>query len=114
MKILFYRNSVGIAPIEDFFNSLQPKTRVKSIWVLELLESNRFVSKSFFKKLKGVDELWEVRVDFSNTSIRILSFMPLADEFVLLHGFIKKSTSIPRKEILIAKSRKHEYQNQMK
>lgn len=113
MKILFYKTISGTAPIEEFLNIQQPKTRVKIIWVLELLETTHYVSKTFFKKLKGSDDLWEVRVDFSNTSIRILSFMQSADELVLLHGFIKKSMSIPRKEILVAKSRKQDYQNRL-
>ena len=111
MIILFYRRISGDSPIEDFLGSLDLKSRVKTIWVLELIESSHYVSQSFFKKLNGTGDLWEVRVNFSNTSIRIISFMPISDELVLLHGFVKKSMTIPRKELKIAISRKQEHLN---
>jgi phage-related protein len=111
MKIVFYKNENGESPMEDFLNSLDPKSRVKTIWVLELLESTRYVSTSFFKKLKGSGDLWEVRVNYSKTSIRIISYLSTFDELVLLHGFIKKSMTIPRKEMIIAQTRRQNHIN---
>ena len=57
------------------------------------------------KALSGYKKLWEVRTELKDGISRIL-FTIYGDVMVLLHGFVKKSQKIPKKEIDIAETRK--------
>lgn len=52
--------------------------------------------------------LRELRIKFSSNKIRIIYFLHTKNTFILLHGFRKKSASIPKREIKIALSRMKE------
>ncbi|WP_428659009.1 type II toxin-antitoxin system RelE/ParE family toxin [Reyranella sp.] len=52
--------------------------------------------------------LWEVRSDLTDGTIARVMFCIVADEMVLLHGFIKKTQKTPAKEIDLALRRKRE------
>lgn len=67
------------------------------------------VPVQYFKKLKGTDDLWEVRARFGSNSYRLLGFID-NDEFIILtHGFSKKSQKTPKQEIELAQQRKSDY-----
>ena len=53
--------------------------------------------------------LWEVRTKVPDGIARVLFTMD-GQMMILLHGFIKKTRKIPRKEINTARSRLRQYQ----
>ena len=108
-KIKFYRLETGKCPVEEFFDSLTNKQFEKIAFVLDLIEQIDIVPRKFFKKLKGTDDIWEVRVQQGNNIFRILGFFDGKDLVVLNHAFTKKSQKIPQKEIVVAEKRKHSY-----
>jgi phage-related protein len=110
-KIQFYRFGTGKCPVEEYFDSLTNKQFEKIAFVLDIIEQADIVPRNFFKKLKGTDEIWEVRVRQSNDIFRILGFFDGKDLVILNHAFTKKSQKIPAKEIATAEKQKRDYLN---
>ena len=108
-KIKFYRFETGKSPVEEFFGSLTNKQFEKISFVLDLIEQIDIVPRKYFKKLKGTDDIWEIRVQQSNNIFRILGFFDGKDLVVLNHAFTKKSQKIPQKEIAVTEQRKRNY-----
>lgn len=108
-KIKFYRLETGKCPVEEFFDSLTNKQFEKIAFVLDLIEQIDIVPRKYFKKLKGTDDIREVRVHQGNNIFRILGFFDGKDLVVLNHAFTKKSKKIPQKEIAVAEKRKRNY-----
>ncbi len=74
-QITFYRNESGKSPIEDFLKKLSPSQKKKTAFVLSLIEELPIVPKDYFKKMKGTDDLWEVRIQSGNNAFRLLGFL---------------------------------------
>jgi phage-related protein len=108
-KIKFYRLETGKCPVEEFFDSLTNKQFEKISFVLDLIEQIDIVPSKYFKKLKGTDDIWEIRVQHGNNIFRILVFFDRKDLVILNHAFTKKSQKIPQKEISVAEKRKQNY-----
>jgi phage-related protein len=64
------------------------------------------VSKEYFKKLVGTDDIWEIRIKFGRDIFRILCFFDDGKIIVLTNGFVKKSQKTPWSEIKLAERRK--------
>jgi phage-related protein len=111
-KIKFYRLETGKSPVEEFFDSLTNKQFEKISFVLDLIEQIDIVPRKYFKKLKGTDDIWEVRIQHGNNIFRILGFFDGKNLVILNHAFTKKSQKIPKKEIAVAEKRKHNYLKQ--
>nr|VFK03468.1 MAG: Phage derived protein Gp49-like (DUF891) [Candidatus Kentron sp. H]VFK04068.1 MAG: Phage derived protein Gp49-like (DUF891) [Candidatus Kentron sp. H]VFK06497.1 MAG: Phage derived protein Gp49-like (DUF891) [Candidatus Kentron sp. H] len=115
-EIIFYRTAGGRSPVEEFLDSLSPKQARKVVWVLQLVEEIDLVPVRYFKKLVGTDEIWEVRVDVSGDTFRILGFQD-GKSFVVLKsrlpkespkdtgkgnpGCVETKTRVPREERII-------------
>jgi phage-related protein len=108
-KINFYRLETGKCPVEEFFDSLSNKQFEKISFVLDIIEQIDIVPSKYFKKLKGTDDIWEIRVQQGNNIYRVLGFFDGNDLIVLNHAFTKKSQKIPQKEIATAEKRKRNY-----
>ena len=96
-------------PVEEFFDSLTNKQFEKVSFVLDLIEQIDIVPSKYFKKLKGTDDIWEIRVQHGNNTFRLLGFFDGKDLVILNHAFTKKSQKIPQKEISVAEKRKQNY-----
>lgn len=107
-KIEMYENSRGDKPIEEFFDSLEEKTRLKILHAFELLETFGLEGgHPHAKKLTG-SNLWEYRI-LGSDNIRIFYIAMTGKVFLILHGFKKKKQKTPSKEIRTAKDRLKEY-----
>jgi phage-related protein len=111
IEIEFYRISEGKCPVEDYLDTLLDKQVAKVLWTLRAIRELDPVPSHYLKKLKGTDELWEVRVIFGGNIFRILGFYHSDDKCVLVHGFTKKTEKTPQQEIATAEARKKEYEN---
>jgi len=110
-KIKFYRLETDKCPVEEFFDSLTNKEFEKISFVLDLVEQIDIVPAKYFKKLKGTDDIWEIRVQQGNNIFRILGFFDGKELVILNHAFTKKSQKIPPREIIVAEKRKRHYFN---
>lgn len=107
-QLVFYTSDFGNQPVLDFLRDLPPKDRAKVGYVLNWIEKLPIVHNKFLKKLSGTENLWEVRVDWSGNTYRILGFFH-KDNLVLVHAFSKKTQSVPIREIEVANQRKKRY-----
>jgi phage-related protein len=104
-----YRTGSGDSPVEAFLDSLTARQVQKVGWVLRLITDMGMVPTQYFKKLVGTDELWEVRVRSGGEAFRLLGFFDGPRRLVLTSGFAKKSSAVPRREIVRAEARKRDY-----
>ena|ERR1035438_5966823 len=107
-EIVFYKRPNGNSPIEEFIDSLNAKQASKILWTLRLVRNLERVTEEYLKKLKGTNDIWEIRIQFGNDIFRILGFFD-DHRIILTNGFVKKSQKTPKKEIELAEHRKKEY-----
>ena len=110
-EIIFYRTESGNSPVEEFFDSLQPKQAQKVAWTLQLIEELDVFPIRYFKKLVNTDGLWEVRAPAGGNTFRILGFLDGNHLVVLSNAFQKKTQKTPKREIKLAEQRKRDYLN---
>jgi len=108
-RIDFYKTEAGRSPVDDFLEGLDHKQALKVFWVLKLVKELEAVPGQYFQKMKGTDDLWEVRVQVGNNIFRLLGFFHGRDWVVLTNGFAKKDQKTPRMEIDLVEQRKRDY-----
>ena len=106
--ILFFKNSSGKCPVEEFLDDLSGKEAQKITWIMQLIEEIDKVPAQYFKKLKNTEDIWEIRAQTGSNIFRILGFFD-ANIFIATNGFRKKSEKTPAHEIYLATKRKNEY-----
>ncbi|OGV59528.1 MAG: hypothetical protein A2498_02980 [Lentisphaerae bacterium RIFOXYC12_FULL_60_16] len=67
------------------------------------------VPANYFKKLVNTDDIWEVRVDVSRNTFRLLGFFERQALIVLTNAFQKKTQQTPPAEIRLAEERKTDH-----
>jgi len=108
LSVNFYKSNDLRCPVIEFLDSLPAKEAQKITWVLRLIEEIDRVPSKYFKKLLPYD-IWEIRIDFSGNTYRILSFIYKDARLILTHGFVKKTQKVPKNEIEKALTYKSEY-----
>jgi phage-related protein len=97
-KIVFYRKEDGEEPVSEFLKGLPKKHQAKALHDITLLKE--FGAKLTMPYVRHIDgKLWELRVQSSGDISRIFYFAHNGTQFVLLHGFIKKTPKTPKREI---------------
>ena len=103
-EIEFYETHTGRCPVQDFIDDLDPKGQAKVLWVVDLLQKyGPRLGMPYAKHIGG--ELWELRIKMASNQYRIIYFLFTGKVFVLLHGFAKKTSAIPRRDLEIARER---------
>ncbi len=103
-KIAVYKNYFW-----DFYYQQSESVRLKIDWTIDLIRAIPIVPKKFFKKLKGTDDLWEIRVSANKGIYRIICFYDNENLIILTTGFQKKTQKTPKNEIKRAERIKKEY-----
>lgn len=103
-RVFSYKDARGKKPVYEFIDSLNTKTAAKVVRVIGLLkEHGPFLKRPFADKVEG--DIYELRIHFSDSQIRILYAFCGKGNIVLLHGFRKKSNQIPSEELIKANHR---------
>ena len=110
-EIQFYKKN-NKNPIMDFILSLDEETQLDVLAILRKMESDPFNLGTLSKKIKGVKNLFELRVKGKNIIIRLFYCYKKNKIIIVLHGFIKKTQKIPLKELELAIKRKKEIENE--
>lgn len=107
--VVYFESGGGNAPIYDFIGSLSAVAKAKVSNTLDLLtEYGIKLGLPHVRKVTGT-KLWELRI-LGGDNIRIFYIAISGKAFLLLHGFIKKSQKIPKKEVKVALTRLKEYE----
>jgi phage-related protein len=102
-KIIFYTDRRGKCPPLEFIESLPKAEQAKIRNALRLLrEFGTTLSMPHARPIQG--KVWELRPG----GIRLFYFAYFEKQFVILHGYRKKSNQAPVREIEVALRRMNE------
>lgn len=92
-------NAVLLEEVLDFLSGLDDKHSEKIIYNIRRVQVEN--DPELFKKLSG--DIWEFRTRFHGMQYRLLAFwdktLAIDTVVVCTHGFIKKQSKVPEKEI---------------
>jgi phage-related protein len=109
-SIDYYVSENGKSPVKDFIDSLSPESKAKFIFIADLLaEYGLNVREPYVKPITGSRKLFEIRMKDRQNIHRIFYFAFTGRRLVLLHGFTKKTSKTPPREIEIAESRMKDF-----
>ena len=94
----------------EFLKNLPEQPRMKIYYNISKVAGG-IKDSELFKKLDGVDDLWEFRTQYNSLQYRLLAFWDKESKrlVVATHGFVKKTWKIPSKEIAKAEALRKEY-----
>jgi phage-related protein len=108
-EIIFYITPNGNPVVQNFINSLQKAPHAKLLREIDLLEDYGIdLGMPHAKSLGG--GLYELRVR-GKIDVRVFYVFAKAKNIYLLHGFVKKRYTTPKRELDIALDRKKEVEN---
>ena len=110
MDIIYYENPKGKIPVKEFIDESSPKDKNRIIKTIELLqEFGNELDRPYAAPIKnGINEL---RIKGIDNNLRILFFYIVGNTAVLTHGFVKKTRSVPYKEIKRAEEYRKDFNN---
>ena len=94
----------------EFLKNLPEQPRMKIYYNISKVAGG-IKDNDLFKKLDGVDDLWEFRTQYNGLQYRLLAFWDKESKRleVATHGFVKKTWKVPSKEIAKAEALRKEY-----
>lgn len=108
MKVVYFVTDSGRRPVEEFIKGLNVHSREKFFSVVELLVGFGRALNLPYAKYIG-NEIFELRFESVEGSIRVLYFFFDGEKAILTNGFIKKSNKTPRNEKETAIERRKNY-----
>lgn len=112
-KFISYTRPNGHNEFEEFYNSLPVKDRNKLRATIEMIEEAGIqvaIQLEWIKKLDS--EINEIRSKVSSNIQRALYFHVKNNQYIITHGFTKKTQKTPIKEIERAKQIKYEFEEE--
>ena len=100
MKIKYYETPAGRSPVEEFLLALPEETRLEIADALILLESGHRLEMPLSKNLSSIRPgLHELRLRDKAGQVRVIYYIKKEDAIYLVHGFRKKTRTIPQREL---------------
>ena len=95
---------------EKWLNSVPPDIKAKLLRIVDMLATlePHNVREPYVKPVRGHKKLFELRAKGKDGIARIFYFTFTGQRIVLLHGFIKKSSKTPTREMDTATKRMKE------
>lgn len=109
-KFIFYTRSNGHNEFMEFLKKLPIKDQQKLVSLIENVEEQGLLVARQMKWIKKIEEnLFELRSEYGNNIQRGLYFHVTNNQYVITHGFTKKTQKTPTKEIKHALEIRNEY-----
>ncbi len=112
-KFISYTRPNGRNEFEEFYNSLPTKDRNKLRATIDMIEKAGIqpaIQLEWVKKLNS--EIYEIQSKISSNIQRALYFHIKNNQYIITHGFTKKTQKTPIKEIIRAKQIKQEFEEE--
>ena len=112
-KFISYTRPNGRNEFEEFYNPLPTKDRNKLRATIDMIEKAGIqpaIQLEWVKKLNS--EIYEIRSKISSNIQRALYFHIKNNQYIITHGFTKKTQKTPIKEIIRAKQIKQEFEEE--
>ena len=112
-KFISYTRPNGHNEFEEFYNSLPTKDRNKLRATIDMIEKAGIYPAIQLEWVKKLDsEIYEIRSKISSNIQRALYFHIRNNQYIITHGFTKKTQKTPIKEIIRAKQIKQEFEEE--
>ena len=112
-KFISYTRPNGHNEFEEFYNSLPTKDRNKLRATIDMIEEAGIQAAIQLEWVKKLDnEINEIRSKVSSNIQRALYFHIKNNQYIITHGFTKKTQKTPVREIQHAKEIKVEYEEE--
>ncbi|MFW6057090.1 MAG: type II toxin-antitoxin system RelE/ParE family toxin [Chloroflexota bacterium] len=108
-RVEYYEDETGHRYAKEEIARVPKKARAKLLRFIDLLEEEGPIDMGGDYTAHVKDDIWELRVDFSSDSYRVLYFTVVDRTVVLLREFLKKTQKTPPSEISVAKRRRDDY-----
>lgn len=106
----YVKRKDGTSEFEDFLNSIPEKDSSKLLALIEITEEKGLLIAQRMEWVKKLDnDLYELRSKVGKNIQRAIYFQKIDNEFLITHGFTKKTQKTPQKEINHAKSVREKY-----
>jgi phage-related protein len=112
MKVSFdwIRRDDGTSEFEDYFDSLPDKDAEKLLAVIGMVEDHGLIVASRMQWIKKLgSDLYELRSKQSSNIQRAIYFQKIGNEYLITHGFTKKSQKTPKSEIEHARAMRRRF-----
>ena len=107
--IKFYAKENHAEPAKDFILTLDAKMKAKLLRIFDILEE--YGPSVRFPYSEHLDDgIFEIRAKYGSDIVRVLYFFSSGKEIILTNGFAKKQQKTPRREILLAKKYRKDYE----
>jgi len=111
-KVFYYEGRDGRSPGEEFYDSLDIKTRAKvAKWIEKLELEGPDLPRPYADKVRG--KIRELRVRFGKVRYRFLYFFE-GKNIIITHGFKKKTDKIPETELNRAEAIRKDFYKRLK
>jgi len=105
-SVIYHETETGRCVVRDYIKQISArKEHAKLTHSFEFIENHEQVPDFLLKRLKGYENLWEIRV-FRH---RFIAFYDTPNHLVVIHAFSKPSIKVQRHEIEVAAKRKAAY-----
>jgi phage-related protein len=112
-RFISYTRPNGHNEFEEFYNSLPIKDRNKLRATIDMIEAAGIQAAIQLEWVKKLDnEINEIRSKASSNIQRALYFHIKNNQYIITHGFTKKTQKTPIKEIERAKQIKYEFEEE--
>lgn len=94
------QDSSGKSEFINFIYSLPDKDRIKLLKTIEKIENNGFPTAIRMEWIKKLDNgIYEIRSKLGTNIQRAIYFQKVNNEYIITHGFTKKTQKTPPREI---------------
>lgn len=109
-KFTSYRRINGHDEFAEFYQELPKKDRQKLVALIQIIEEQGLATAVKMKWVKKLDiNLYEIKSKVASNIQRGLYFHDEGTQYVITHGFTKKTQKTPSKEIKHAQDIRSEY-----
>jgi phage-related protein len=112
MKVQFdwIQRNDGTSEFEEYLDSLPDKDAEKLLAIISMVEDHGLVVASRMRWIKKLeDDLYELRSKQGSDIQRAVYFQKIGTEYLITHGFTKKSQKTPKSEIEHAKAMRKKF-----
>ncbi|MDF7663476.1 type II toxin-antitoxin system RelE/ParE family toxin [Bifidobacterium sp. ESL0763] len=110
-----YQSENGNCPFDDWYQTLPAKDAAKLDAIIDRIEVYGIPTSLKMQWVKRLDaDIWEIRSKFSSNIQRACYFQIRNNEYLITHGFTKKTQKTPKSEIAKAHRIQDLYQNENK
>jgi phage-related protein len=107
-NVVFYQDARGRKPVDDWISELAEREQARIFKTIELLEKYGVrLTMPHCRQVRG--KIWELRIAAGRRDYRILYAAAPGRQFVLLHGFSKKTDKTPPGDWAMAEVRFADY-----